>query len=277
MGRFDGKTVMITGGARGQGRSHAISFAREGADIITCDIVHDVGSVPYPLARPEDLAETGRLVEELDRRCLTVKADVRQADEISAVVQAGLAEFGKIDILIANAGIVSFSPVWEINDDAWHEMIDINLSGVFKTVRAVVPHMIKRGTGRIIATSSMGGKTGNPNLGHYVASKWGVIGLVKTLALELAEKGITVNAVCPSNVSSPMIHNEAVYKLFRPDLEKPTTEDVSPVFAAGNRIPVPWVNASYVSRAMMYLASDDAMYITGSTLDVGCGWTALMP
>lgn len=277
MGRFDGKIVMITGGARGQGRSHAISFAREGADIVTCDIVHDVGSVPYPLARPEDLAETGRLVEELDRRCITVEADVRQADDISTVVQAGLAEFGKIDILIANAGIVNFSPVWEISDDAWHDMIDINLSGVFKTVRAVVPHMIERGTGRVIATSSMGGKTGNPNLGHYVASKWGVIGLVKTLALELAEKGITVNAVCPSNVSSPMIHNEAVYKLFRPDLENPTTEDVSPVFAAGNRIPVPWVDPSYVSRAMMYLASDDAMYITGSTLDVGCGWTALMP
>jgi SDR family mycofactocin-dependent oxidoreductase len=277
MGRFDGKVVMITGGARGQGRSHAVSFAEEGADIIVCDMLRDLASVPYPLAQPEDLKETVGMVEALDRRCLAVQADVRVTEQINAVVEAGVAEFGRIDILCANAGIVAFDPFWEISDEAWDEMIAVNLTGVFKTLRAVTPHMIERAYGRIIVTSSMGGRTGNPNLAHYVASKWGVIGLVKTLALEVADKGITVNAVTPSNVRSPMTVNPAIFKLFRPDLENPTEDDVRDAFQLSNKIPVPWVQPRDISQAMMYLASDDAKYMTGSTLDVGCGWTALMP
>ncbi len=277
MGKLDGQVAFITGGGRGQGRSHALLLAGEGADIVVCDIAADIPTVPYPLATQADLDETAKLVTGLGRRCLGLTADVRDTAQLAAVADRAIAEFGRIDILLANAGVCGFGRFWEITDAMWDDMIATDLTGVFKTMRAVVPHMIERGYGRIVATSSMGGRMGNPNLAHYVAAKWGVIGLVKTLALEVADKGITVNAVCPATVDTQMVHNPAFYGLFAPDLENPTKAEVAPRYVALNRIPVPWVEPADISRAILFLLTDDSRYITGSTLDVGAGTTALMP
>jgi SDR family mycofactocin-dependent oxidoreductase len=274
MGRFDGKTVFITGGARGQGRSHAVAFAREGADIVVCDAVAPIDTVPYDLPTPDDLAETVRQVEDLDRRCVAEQADVRDPAAVESVVERGIAEFGKVDICLANAGIFTFSTIAEMDDTTWNTMIDVNLTGVFHTLRAVLPSMRERGSGRIIATSSMAGKMGFANVGHYVATKWGVIGLVKSLAQEVAAEGITVNAICPTGVATTMIHNDAAYRLFLPDMENPTKEDAEPAFAGLNAIPIPWVEVEDISNAMMFLASDDARYITGETLAVAAGQNA---
>jgi len=277
MGKLDEQVAFITGGARGQGRSHALALAREGADIAVCDIAAPIETVPYPLASEEDLAETVRQVEALGRRCVAVKADVRSTEEIEGAVAEALGELGRIDVLLANAGVCGFGKFWEIDDRMWDEMVDTDLTGVFKSMRAVVPQMIERGYGRIVATSSMGGRMGNPNLAHYVAAKWGVIGLVKTLALEVADKGITVNAVCPATVDSEMVHNEALYGLFAPDLENPTKADVEPRYTAMNPVPEPWTPPEEISAAVLYLVSAEARMVTGTTLDVCMGASARMP
>lgn len=277
MGSLTGRVAFITGGARGQGRSHALALARQGADIAVCDIAAPIATAPYPLASEADLAETARQVEALGRRCLAVRADVRSTAELDAAVTRTLDELGRIDVLVANAGICGFGAFWEIDDRMWDDMIATDLTGVFKSMRAVVPHMIERGSGRIIATASMGGRMGNPNLAHYVAAKWGVIGLVKTLALEVADKGITVNAICPATVDTEMVHNDALYGLFCPDIEQPTRADVEPRYTAMNPIPDPWTAVEDISAAVLYLASDGARHVSGTTLDVCMGASGRMP
>jgi SDR family mycofactocin-dependent oxidoreductase len=274
MGKLDGKVALITGGARGQGRSHAVTFAREGADIIVCDLVSQIDTVPYQMSHPDDLKETVRLVEEHDQRCLAIPADVRDTEQITAVVDQAIGEFGRIDILLANAGIVAPVPLVDISDDQWTDMVDTDLGGVFKSIRAVAPHMIEQREGRIIATSSMVGKTGVPGLAHYVAAKWGVIGLVKSAALEFGQHGITVNAVCPTNVDTQMIQNPAMYSLFAPDVQNPTRDDVVPGFTALNALPIPWVQVQDISEGMLYLAAESGRYITGETLTIAAGWNA---
>lgn len=274
MGRFDGKVVLITGGARGQGRSHALTFAGEGADVAFCDIAAQIDSVPYAMARSADLQETVKLVEELDRRCVGDVADVRDIGQVQAFVDRARTELGRVDFLLANAGIFSFSPVAEMDETTWQDMIDTNLTGVFHAMRAVLPVMIEQGYGRIVATSSMAGKMGFPNCGHYVAAKWGVIGLVKSLALEVAAKGITVNAICPTNVATDMIQNAATYELFLPDVENPSKEDAAAAFQTMNAIPIPWVEPVDISNTMAFLCSDDARYITGETIAVAAGMNA---
>jgi SDR family mycofactocin-dependent oxidoreductase len=274
MGRFDGKVVLITGGARGQGRSHAVRFAQEGADVAFCDIASQLDTVPYPMAKPDDLAETVRLVEDLDRRCVAVQADVRDRGQVDRFAEQARTELGRIDFLLANAGIFTFSTVAEMDDRTWREMIDTNLTGVFNAIRAVLPAMIAQGYGRIVATSSMAGKMGYANVGHYCAAKWGVIGLVKSVAQEVAAHGIAVNAVCPTGVDTTMIQNEAAYRLFLPDAENPTREDAAPSFQGLNAIPVPWVEPIDVSNAMAFLCSDEARYITGETIAVAAGQNA---
>ena len=274
MGKLDGKVALITGGARGQGRSHAITFAREGADIVICDLAAQIETVPYQMSNTDDLNETVKLVQEQDRRCVAMQADVRDSAQIKSVVDTALAEFGQLDILIANAGIVAPVPLVDISDQAWSDMVETDLTGVFKSIRAVAPHMIERRSGRIIATSSMVGRTGVPGLAHYVAAKWGVIGLVKSAALEFGQYGITVNAVCPTNVDTNMIQNPAMYALFAPDIKNPTREDVIPGFTSLNALPVPWVQVQDISEGMLYLAAESGRYVTGETLTIAAGWNA---
>jgi SDR family mycofactocin-dependent oxidoreductase len=274
MGKLDGKVALITGGARGQGRSHAITFAREGADIVVCDLASQIETVPYAMSNPDDLSETVKLVEEQDRRCVAMQADVRDTAQVKSVVDRAIDEFGHVDILIANAGIVAPVALVDISDEAWSDMVETDLTGVFKSIRAVAPHMIERRSGRIIATSSMVGKTGVPGLSHYVAAKWGVIGLVKSAALEFGQYGITVNAVCPTNVDTAMIQNQAMYSLFAPDIHNPTRDDVIPGFTSLNALPVPWVQVEDISEGMLYLAAESGRYVTGETLTIAAGWNA---
>lgn len=274
MQRFTDKVVLVTGAARGQGRSHAQHFAREGADIIICDVATDIDTVPYGLGTADDLAETAKLVEAEGRRCLSMVADVRDASQLASVVRTALADFGRIDVLVANAGIAGISSIAEMSDEMWDTMVDVNLTGVFKAIRAVLPHMIERHQGRIVATSSIAGRLGAPNIGHYVAAKWGVIGLVKSTALEVADKGITVNAVAPTSVDTKMIMNEAFQRLFVPDVEHPTRAQVEAAYARLHPMPVPWLAPADVSAAVLFLASDEARYITGEVLPVAAGWNA---
>jgi SDR family mycofactocin-dependent oxidoreductase len=272
--KLEGKVALITGGARGQGRAHAQTLAREGCDIAVCDIAAPIATVPYPLASAADLAETARLVEGSGRRCLTMVADVRVSADVAAAVDATIAAFGRVDILVANAGICSFAAVPDLTDDVWDAMIATNLTGAFKSVRAVVPHMIAQGSGRIIATASMAGRMGMANLAHYVAAKWGVIGLIKSVALEVAPYGVTANVVCPATVDTDMVHNPAMYGLFCPDIPDPQRSDVEPVYRGMNPMRSPWLDPGEVAEAVAFLASDEARSISGSTLEVSLGGSA---
>ncbi len=276
-GPIGGQVALVTGAGRGQGRAHAVGLARDGADIVICDVDGDIRNVPYSLSRAVDLKETAALVEATGRSCLAVVCDVRESAAVDALAQQAVDRFGKLDIVVANAGIVSFGRVQDLTDDQWGDLISVNLTGVFHTMRAALPHMISRQYGRIVATSSMAARGGTANAAHYVASKWGVIGLVKSLAREVAGDGITVNAICPSNVDTIMIHNKPTYQLFRPDLSDPTRDDVIDGFIHSHQIPVPWVPPEAVTDAVRYIVAPSSKYITGSTLDVACGNTALMP
>jgi NAD(P)-dependent dehydrogenase (short-subunit alcohol dehydrogenase family) len=251
-------------------------LAAEGAAMAVCDVPAKVPTVPYPLATEEDLAETARLVTEAGGRCLSQVADIRSRADMERVVRTTIEAFGQVDIVVANAAVCAFSPFEDLTDQQWEDMIGTNLTGTFHTVQAVTPHMKSRRYGRIIVTSSMSGRAGNQNLAHYSASKFGVIGMVKSVALELAPHGITANVVCPSTTSTPMIHNETWYRVFRPDLERPTEEDVRPAFAALNPLGIPWLPPDAVSRAVLYLAADEG-FTTGTTLEVGLGLSAMKP
>jgi SDR family mycofactocin-dependent oxidoreductase len=274
--RFNGRVALVTGAARGQGRSHAVRLAAEGADLILCDLGADIDTVPYPLGTQDELHETAQMVTEQGRRAVTCVADVRSTADLEAAVARGLAELGRIDILVANAGIAGVSTLAEMSDGAWQNMIDVNLTGVFKSMRAVVPHMVERGYGRIVATSSIVGRQGSANIGHYVAAKWGVIGLVKSLAVEVAAHGVTVNAVLPTSVDSAMIQNETFHRLFLPDAEEIVAAEVEAAYTTLNPIPVPWLAPNDVSDAVLFLASDEARFITGDALPVALGWNARM-
>ena len=273
MGRVEGKVAFITGAARGQGRSHAVRLAEEGADIIAIDICEAIPENNYPPATEEDLAETVRMVEALDRRIVAEKADVRNFDQLKAAVDKGVAELGRLDIVSANAGIAgSFNKAEDIPDDEWVNMQEINLSGVWRTCKAAIPHLRAGGRGgSIILTSSDAGLFAFPNIAHYVAAKHGVVGLMRTLALELAPDMIRVNSVHPTVVDTPMVNNEATFKLFRPDLENPTVDDFKEAAGGINALPIPWVEARDISNAVLFLASDEARYITGVPLPVDAG------
>jgi SDR family mycofactocin-dependent oxidoreductase len=274
MGKLDGKVAFITGAARGQGRSHALRLAQEGADIIAVDICAQVDSVGYPLATPEDLAETVRQVEALDRRIVASQADVRDSSALKQAVDEGVAQLGRLDIVLANAGIASFGPVGDLTDELWDDMIDINLTGVFKTVRAALPHLRAHGEGgAIVITSSTAGIKGMGNLAHYVSAKHGVVGLMKTLANELAPEMIRVNSVHPTAVDTDMIHNDQTYGLFMPDrpASEVTRDEVGEIFQALNALPIRWVDPVDISNAILFLVSDDARYVTGVQLPVDAG------
>ncbi|MGP0029809.1 MAG: mycofactocin-coupled SDR family oxidoreductase [Acidimicrobiales bacterium] len=274
MGKLDGKVALITGAARGQGRSHAIRLAEEGASIIAADICEDVDSIAelYPLARPSDLDETVRLVESAGGRIMAVKADVRDYDALHDLVQSGLERFGHVDICLANAGVVALKRAWETPEETWDDVIGINLKGVWNTVRAVIPAMIERGQGgSIVITSSVAGLRGYANTSAYSASKHGVVGLMQSLANELAPFSIRVNTVHPMNVDTPMLQNEGTYRLFLPEMENPGREEMAEMCMDFALLPIPWAEARDVTAAVLWLVSDDARYVTGIQLPVDGG------
>jgi len=271
-GRVQGKVAFITGAARGQGRSHAIRLAEEGADIIAVDIAGPVRSVTaYPLASEADLAETVRRVEALDRRIVARKADVRDPGALRAALGDGVAQLGRLDIVVANAGIYTISPALELDDAGWQEMIDINLTGVWNTVRAALPHLMAAGGGSMVLTSSVLGLRGQANSVHYNTAKHGIVGIMRTIATEFAQHRIRVNSVHPTLVNTLMIQNEQVWGLFDPDNPHPTQEAAAPNFETVNALPVPWAEPVDISNAVLFLASDEARYITGVTLPVDAG------
>ncbi len=275
MGTLDGRVALITGAARGQGRAHALALAAEGASIIACDIADQIPGVPYGMATEPDLAETVKLVSGAGGTCVAERVDVRSRAVVEDMVQRGRQEFGKIDILVNAAGIVHWKAFADLTESAWHDVIDVNLLGSVNTAHAVLPGMVEQRYGRIVCTGSTLGRTGGRNLASYSASKWALHGLVKCLAIEYAEFGITANIVNPTIVRTPMMENENAYKLFCPDIEHPTIEDALPRYQTLNQIPVPWVAPEVISRAVLFLVGEGAEYITGSALDVAAGANAL--
>ncbi|MGB9302686.1 MAG: mycofactocin-coupled SDR family oxidoreductase [Mycobacterium sp.] len=272
-GRVEGKVAFISGAARGQGRSHAVRLAQEGADIIAVDICGPIDNLAYPHSTPDDLAETADLVKALDRRIVATQVDVRDYDGLKAAVDSGVEQLGRLDIIVANAGIGTFgAKLHKLPEKTWQDTIDVNLSGVWKTVKAGVPHIIagQRG-GSIVLTGSVGSHKALAYTGHYIAAKHGVLGLMRSFAVELGQHSIRVNSVHPSQVSTPMTMNEVTYKLFRPDLENPGPEDFAPFSQMTHTLPVPWVEANDISNAVLFLASDESRYITGVSLPVDAG------
>jgi (+)-trans-carveol dehydrogenase len=274
MGLLDGKVAFVTGAARGQGRSHAVRLARDGADIIAIDACATPDWLSYPLATEADLAQTVKDVEELDRRIIARQADIRDLGAVQGALDEGVAALGgRLDVVAANAAIISWpQDLWAIDVAEFRELIDVTLTGTFITIKAAVPHMIAAGNGgSIVLTSSGAAITAGKGLGDYKAAKNGVLALKDTLAYELAEHFIRVNAVCPTAVDTPMIQNERLHRAFRPDLENPGREDVKDGFAEMNLLPIPWVDPVDISNAIVWLCSDAARYVTGITLPVDAG------
>jgi (+)-trans-carveol dehydrogenase len=272
MGRVEGKVAVITGAARGQGRSHAVRLAEEGADVIAIDVCGQIDTVSYPMATADDLARTVKEVEALGRRIVAAQADVRDDDALAAAIGDGVAQLGRLDIVAANAGVSCYASVQELTSQMWRDVIDVNLTGVWHTCKAALPHL--RDGGSIVITSSLAGLKGLANIAHYDAAKHGLVGLMRSLAVELAPRMIRVNSVHPTTVNTDMINNQPTYELFAPDLEDPTLDQVADRFQTLNLLPVPWVEARDVSNAVLFLASDEARYITGVTLPVDAGASA---
>ncbi|RDH79723.1 NAD(P)-dependent oxidoreductase [Mycolicibacterium moriokaense] len=273
-GRVEGKVAFITGAARGQGRSHAVRLAEEGADIIAVDICGPVSSnTQIDPATPDDLAETADLVKQLNRRVVVAEADVRDYEAVKAAVDSGVEQLGRLDVICANAGIGNGGHTLDHTSETdWTDMIDVNLSGVWKTVKAAVPHLIAQGSGgSIILTSSVGGLKAYPHTGHYIAAKHGVVGLMRTFAVELGKHSIRVNSVHPTNVNTPMFMNEGTMQLFRPDLEHPGPEDLAVAAQFMHVLPVGWVEPEDISNAVLFLASDESRYVTGLTMTIDAG------
>jgi SDR family mycofactocin-dependent oxidoreductase len=272
MGRVEGKVAFITGAARGQGRSHAVGLAQEGADIIAVDVCRQVETVPYPTATSEDLAETVRQVEALDRRIIATEADVRDLAALQAAVDDGVAQLGRLDIVLANAGISTPASTLEMDEETWSTMIDVNLTGQWKTIKVAVPHVVAGGRGgSVVITSSLAAIYANPNTAHYSAAKAGLVMFAKVLAKELAPHSIRVNTIHPTTVATDMILNEPTYRLFRPDLENPTRADFEEAALTLNKLPVPAVEAVDISHAVLHLVSDEGRYVTGTTHVVDAG------
>ncbi|WP_219506104.1 mycofactocin-coupled SDR family oxidoreductase [Nonomuraea ceibae] len=278
MGRLDHKVAFITGAARGQGRAHAVRLAQEGADIIATDvgasgaIGDEVGSVPYALGTTEDLAETARLVEAHGRRAVHAAADVRDLAALKRAVEQGMKEFGRLDIVVANAGISSPASSLEMSEQVWQEMIDINLTGVWKTLKVSVPHIVEGGRGGAVVITSSAATDGiYENLAHYSAAKAGLVPLMRILARELAPHGIRVNTVHTGTVVTPMILNDATYRAFRPDLDNPTRADFDEAVRAVSKLPFGALEADDIANAVLYLVSDDGRGVTGARHFVDAG------
>ena len=263
MGALDGRVAFITGGARGQGRAHALALAAEGANVVIADAPGPM-DLTYPLGTEDDLRDTAKHVEELGAVCIPLAMDVRDPVAVSAAVEETVNNLGSLDIVVANAGVVSTGLLEEVTDEIWRQLMDTNLTGVFHTLRAVIPVMRRQRFGRIVVTSSMGGRMGIPELAAYNATKWGVIGLAKSLALEVAKEGITVNVICPTTVHTPMV---------QPVDSDGVPDDLVRRMMKANPIPQPWLEPEDVSRGLLYLVTDPGV-VTGSVLEIGLGGSA---
>lgn len=273
MGQLDGQVAFITGLARGQGRSHALTLAREGADIIGFDLCGDIASTTYPGTTTADLDETRRLIEETGRRAVLSQADVRNYDDVEKAFNRGIEELGRVDIIIPNAGICAGGKTWEQSTDAWRETLDINLTGPFNTVKVAVPQLISQSSGgSVVFIGSTEALKGAENMSAYAASKHGITGLMTCLARELGHYNIRVNSVNPTCVDTNMIQNPYVWGLFQPDNPNPTRESVEGSFAGTHILPVPWMEPIDVSRAILYLVGESGRYITASTLLIDAGF-----
>jgi SDR family mycofactocin-dependent oxidoreductase len=275
-GRVQGKVAFITGAARGQGRSHAVTLAEQGADIIGIDICRQIESNPYPLATPEDLAETEQLVNKHDRRMSAHQADVRTRVELQQALAAGVAELGRLDIVVANAGILPMA-MGDPQPSDFVDAVDVDLIGVMNTVAVALPYLKEYGS--IVVTGStagmMPGAADNPVMGPggagYSWSKRTIIGYVEQMALALAPKFIRVNAIHPTNVNTHLLHNDGLYHVFRPDLEHPTREDAEPAFTMFQAMPIPYIEPVDISNLVLFLASDESRYVTGQQIRVDAG------
>ena len=270
MGLLDGKVAFITGAARGQGRSHALRLAREGASIIACDICAQIDTVPYQLAQPVDLETTVKLVEQVGGRIVARQADVRRLPELEALVAEGLEKLHRLDIVVANAGIAPMKPDSGDMSDVWRDVIDVNLTGAYNTVAAALPTIVKQGTGgSIVLVSSTGGLKGFPmrNTANraYVSSKHGLVGLMRSLANELASMNIRVNSIHPTGVRTGMADND-----YLPAVMEANTEFLT---SYQNTLPIDMLEPEDISDALIWLVSDSAKYITGITLPVDAGFT----
>lgn len=275
MGRLDGKVAFITGAARGQGRAHAVRLAEEGASIIAVDICEQIDTVSYELGTMDELQETAKLVEDRDQRIVVAKADVRDRASMQSAVDKGIAEFGRLDIVSANAGIWSSAAFVDLDDQMYRDMIDVQMTGPWNTCKVTVPYLIEQDEGgSIIITSSVAGKKGFPHQAHYNMGKAAAILLMRTLANELAPNRIRVNTVNPFSTITKMIDNEFIWRAFAPDAENPSSDDMAGAMQAMNLLPIPWVQPEDISAAVAWLASDDARYVTGIDLDIDAGFMA---
>lgn len=272
MGDTKNRVAVVTGAARGQGRSHAAALAAEGIDIIAIDRCADVESIPYPLATKEDLDETAALVRDAGAQIKTVIADVRDLSAMQAGIDSGVAEFGDVDIVIANAGVVGMGLSDPVDADVFDDIVAVNLRGVWNTIAATAPSMIRRGGGAMVLISSMQGLVGRGGDGSaatfaYAASKHGVVGLMRSASYAYAKHGIRVNSVHPTGVATPMIFNEHMARVFEANPD--------PGAMSGNLLPVPFVEPVDVTNAVLYLVSDGARYVTGVTLPVDAGFAVM--
>jgi SDR family mycofactocin-dependent oxidoreductase len=272
--RFQDRTVFITGAARGMGRTHALAFAREGARLVLCDACRQYRTVPYPLAQPEDLALLVSEIEQMGRSVLAAQVDVTDLAAMQGLAERALHELGPIDVVVANAGLYSFASSWELTEEQWDETVNVDLKGVWITCKVCIPQMLSRRSGKIICISSTAGLKGMANLAHYVAAKHGVIGLVKTLAIELAPYNINVNAVCPTSVDTTMCRNQALYDVFAGGPGPSAThEHMLELMNGLNLFPGrDLLPPEAVSAAVLWLASDEARHLTGCALPVDAGY-----
>jgi NAD(P)-dependent dehydrogenase (short-subunit alcohol dehydrogenase family) len=279
-GRLQNKAAIVTGAARGIGRAVAVAFAREGADVMGIDIAGPVSAtLEVAPATPADLAETGRLVVAAGGRWCEERLDQRDLPALRAAADKARATFGRLDILFANAGIQAFKSILEMEDADWSDQIDVNLTGTCNAIRAVAPHLVRNGGGRIIVTSSTQGRHGTKDGAAYSASKWGIIGLMKSAALELGEHRITVNAVVPGLIDTPLTRHRTRYEQAVDDFpsDRPTAEleaEAKQKLTAKSPLGVPWIEPEAVAPAVVFLASDDAFMVSGATYDVTGGDSA---
>ena len=272
--RFQDRVVFITGAAHGMGRSHALAFAREGARLVLSDACRQYNTVPYALAQPEELSALAREIEQLGRPVIASQTDVTQLADMQELVERAQHELGPIDIVVANAGIYSFAPSWEMSEEQWDETINVDLKGVWITCKVSIPQMLTRRSGKIICIASTAAIKGMANLAHYVAAKHGVLGLVKTLAIELAPYNINVNAVCPTSVDTAMCRNQALYDVFAGGPgPQATYEHMLSLMNQLNLFPDrDLLPPEAVSAAVLWLASDEARHLTGCALPVDAGY-----